>query len=306
MKSLHLLLCLLCFLVIPSFAQDTKPLTDTVLVIDPGHGDGANRFIAEDPGATAATPFGQACECVFTWDTSMRLKALAEKRGATVFLTTRDPNADYEPKDWSAQQFPEPGSQEFPFRTLVEREEPASEWRALQSRVETANRIYEDHSADKDVVFLSLHFDSTNPDLEGISFYYPTWCRPQPAVETLKTVIREHDRARRSLTTGEEVGLAKPYKYAVLTQSQNPDSYLVELGNMRSLDAKGENPDLVRMQSAEHREQYAELLVEALMKRPRSPRSGWPKNYLFLVAGMLVVGLGSLKRFVLRPNPLKL
>lgn len=281
------LLFLIFCLVGAAAAQGT--LDDTILVLDAGHGDRATEHIAADKGAVAETPYGPACECVFAWDTTMRVKRAAEAQGAVVFLTTHDPSQDYAPKDWSAEHFPQPGTEEFPFKTLVDRPVPLTEWSALSSRAETANRIYYEHSDEKDVLFLSLHFDSTNPNLEGVSFYYPVWCEPQPLVETLKKVIRECGRARRDMRTGQEASLAQPYRYAVLSQALNPDSYLVELGNIRSTDAAGENPDLWRMRNANTREAYAQLLVSALVQRERTPKPSSSRRIGLVGLGVLML-----------------
>ena len=261
-------------------------LSDTVLVIDPGHGDRASASIAADPGAGA----DGAWECVFAWDTAMRLKVEAEALGASVFLTTKDPNLDYEPKSWSATDFPQPGSIEFPYKTLVENPRPDSDWQVLSSRVATANRVYQEHKDEKDIIFLSLHFDSADPDLAGISFYYPTWSVNPPFKEALESSIRQSGRARKSVSRGHEVSLSKAYRYAVLSQSINPDSYLLELGNIRN------ESDLWRMKSVAARQAYANLICEALMARERKAQSKGRSAWLWMLGGLLVIGILAVTR----------
>lgn len=254
-------------------------------MIDPGHGDRACGRVPSDPGAVAEVEAGTFQECYYTWDTAMRLKKLAEERGAKVYLTLEADN--YESRDWSPEEIPE-----WRYKKLVDIPNPRSEYEALLSRVSTGNRRYLQHCYDKDVVFFSLHFDSTNPDLEGVSFYYPTWCEKPPFVDTLIEELRSCGRARQSLRTGLEISVAKPYQYAVLSQAFNPDSYLIELGNMRSLDTAGGNPDLWRMRDPEVREEYAQMLVSALTKRPERLK---PKPYIRRVLLLIFLVLLAVK-----------
>ena len=282
----------LLFLVVfslSSSAWSQDELADLVLVIDPGHGDRAWGPVPSDPGAVAEVEAGTVQECFYTWDTAMRLKRLAEERGAKVYLTMEADN--YEPHDWSPEEIPE-----WQYKKLVDIPEPRSEYQALLSRVSTGNRRYLQHCYDRDVVFFSLHFDSTNPDLAGVSFYYPTWCEKPPFVDTLTNEIRAHGRARQSLLTGLEYGVAKPYQYAVLSQAFNPDSYLIELGNMRSSDYEGANPDLWRMRDAKVREDYAQMLVSALSKRPEQARPALHFRRALLLLIMALLAARGLRR----------
>ena len=121
------------------------------------------------------------------------------------------------------------------------------------------------------------------------SFYYPTWCEKPPFVDTLTNEIRARGRARRSLRTGLEYHVARPYNYAVLSQAFNPDSYLIELGNMRSFDCRGSNPDLWRMRDTLVREDYAQMLVSALTKRPEQVRPAPASRLTFLLIFVLVL-----------------
>ena len=265
------------------------PLDDMIVVIDPGHGDRAYGGVPADPGAGAHTSHGEAWECVFTWDTAMRLKQTVEAQGGKVFLTLRSPNGDYAPHPWGPENFPTPGSPQFPYRELVDIPQPSSVHQALCSRVLTANRIYEEHHYSHRVVFLSLHYDSTNPDLQGISFYYPPWSEESRSVQSLKRTIRKHGRARRDIYTDRERGLAQPYSYAVLSLARNPDSFLMELGNIRSLDPQGKNPDLWRMRDPQTRQAYAELLTEALQAMPSRPRPPLIRPWPLLLSGLLLL-----------------
>ena len=287
MKNL-LSLCLLLFLT-SSAVNAQNELSDLVLVLDPGHGDRAWGVVPSDPGATAKVESGTIQECYYTWDTAMRLKRLAEEEGATVFLTLE--GEDYESRDWSPQEIPE-----WRYKTLIDFPEPRSEYEALLSRVSTGNRRYLQYSYSHDVVFFSLHFDSTNPDLAGVSFYYPTWCEKPRFVDTLVEELRASGRARQSLRTGLEIGVAKPYQYAVLSQTFNPESYLVELGNMRSLDSQGSNPDLWRMRDPGVREEYARLLVRALVKRPERVKPAPSLRRAFLLLFLLLLGVRGVRR----------
>ena len=106
-------------------AQDE--LSDLVLVIDPGHGDRAWGVVPGDPGATAQIAAGTLQECTYTWDTAMRLKRLAEEKGATVFLTLE--GEEYESHDWPPEQIPE-----WHYKTLVDFPEPRSEYEALHGK----------------------------------------------------------------------------------------------------------------------------------------------------------------------------
>lgn len=273
---------LVILLVLLSSICSAQPdLKDLVLVIDPGHRDRAWGRVPRDPGATTRTSETILSECIYTWDTAMRLKRLAEARGATVYLTLEaDDDAPY---DWNPEDV-----SEWRFKTLVDLPRPASEYEALLSRVSTANRMYVRHSATHDVVFLSLHYDSANSDLAGISFYYPTWCDEPLFVRTLAAQIRNEGRERRSLSTGVERGLAQAHDYAVLSQAINPDSFLVELGNIRSDDGRGGNPDLEGMLDPMTREACARMLVEALQARPKAERE--PRRVPWaLVAGFLLL-----------------
>lgn|GEM_PF-1657303 len=265
-----------------SCAWSQDELSDLVLVIDPGHGDRAWGEVPSDSGAVAEVEAGTLQECFYTWDTAMRLKRLAEEKGAKVYLTMESDS--YDSQDWSPGEIPE-----WRYKKLVDIPQPHSEYQALLSRVSTGNRRYLQHCYDRDVVFFSLHFDSTNPDLAGVSFYYPTWCEKPPFVDTLTNEIRARGRARRSLRTGLEYHVARPYNYAVLSQAFNPDSYLIELGNMRSFDCRGSNPDLWRMRDTLVREDYAQMLVSALTKRPEQVRPAPASRLTFLLIFVLVL-----------------
>ncbi|MEW6277451.1 MAG: N-acetylmuramoyl-L-alanine amidase [Candidatus Eremiobacterota bacterium] len=275
-------------------------LEEVVLVLDPGHGDRAWGEVMADPGACAESIHGTAWECCFTWDTAMRLKRAAEARGAQVFLTLQDPRGDYRPRPWSPDSFPDVTDGSFAYKSLVEVPEPSTVEAALWSRAATANRVYREHPS-KRVYFLSLHFDSTAPELAGISFYYPTWEGSGGSfVAVLQEEIRLAGRQRASLHTGRERGLAQPHAFAVLSQSENPDSYLIELGNIRSRDAEGKNPDLWRMRSPETRQAYAELILRAAARDAREPRGRAPGKppirlrWILLSALALTIGLWML------------
>lgn len=241
------------------------PLRGVTLVLDPGHGDRSFEQVPSDPGATADTPEGLVRECILTWDTTMRIKRLAESKGADVYLTVSDPNGDYAPKAWNLRDFPLPGEPAFKFKELIERPRPRTVHEALASRVETANRIYSERSSSEDVYFFSIHFDSTNPDLEGVSFYYPKWQAERPMIGHLLKSIRHNELGRKSLWSGVEWSVGQAATYTVLALAENPDSYLMELGNLRSCDPNGHNPDLARMMRHQSREQYAQLIVQALV-----------------------------------------
>ena len=245
--------------------------SDIAIVIDPGHGDRGTAAVPADPGAHAESVHGTAWECVFTWDTAMRLKRAAEAKGAQTFLTLSDEKADYAPKSWSPDRFP--GLEQYRFKTLVEDPSPASVDDALYARVAAANRFYADNR-DKDVYFISLHFDVAATDLAGMSFYYPAWPGGGGAlVELLADEMRADGRARTNLDTGREVKVAQAHRYAILSNSHNPDSYLIELGNLASLDRAGGNPDLWRMRDPATRQEYAELILRAIGRAHRSERS---------------------------------
>ena len=268
------------------------PLDGVTVVLDPGHGDRAYGSVPADPGASAKLPNGDALECVFTWDTSMRLRRQLQELGAEVVLTLRAPASSKEPKDWSPDSFP--SMDDYEFKVLVENPKPESVHSALMSRVETANRVY--NNTRGPIYFLSLHFDSTSPRLAGVSFYYPAWSKESSTfVELLESKLRKDGRERRDLITGEEVKISSPGRYAVLDHSINPNSYLIELGNIRSLDESGGNPDLWRMRDLRVREEYAELLCETILEhhqtstpKVRSRGRNWrnPK-FLLVLAGFL-------------------
>lgn len=263
----------------------SRPLDDVVLVIDPGHGDRAVGRVPADPGAQAHCQSGLASECVFTWDTCMRLKRLAEAEGAEVYLTLQAPDGDHEPHDWNPQNFPEAGSEGFPYRTLVDYPEPTSVAQALDSRVATANRVYRYCHWRKRVYFFSLHFDSTSPDLSGVSFYYPPGVGRTAEVEALLQSIRNDGRERRSSITGCEWRVAQEHFYSVLSRAENPNSFLVELANMRSLEASGGNPDLWRMRDPQVREEYARMLLRATERFPRT--SDRLRGFLLRLLGLI-------------------
>lgn len=288
-KVVSTLFLLLAFVFCRPLAH-SRPLDDVVLVIDPGHGDRAVGRVPADPGAQAQCEGGLASECVFTWDTGMRLKRLAEAAGAEVYLTLQAPDGDNKPHDWSARHFPEAGSGGFPYRTLVDYPEPTSVSQALNSRVATANRIYRNAPWRKRVYFFSLHFDSTSPDLSGVSFYYPPGVGRTAEVEALLQTVREDGRERRSSITGCEWRVAQEHFYAVLSNAENPNSFLVELANMRSLDTSGGNPDLWRMRDPRGREEFAGMLLRAVERFPRPlDRFRW---LIFPVLGLSLL-LGS-------------
>lgn len=265
-------------------APDLRGVT---LILDPGHGDqSCPPAVEADPGAQAMSPGGQVSECVFTWDTAMRLRRRAQRLGAEVFLTLEAD--DLEPHDWPPSHPPQPG-RDFAFKALVGCPRPASSHEALVARPACANEIYRRKRRDSEVFFFSLHFDSTSERLAGLSFYYPEGAATG-FVEVLSQVVRERGRARLDLNTGREAGLAAPARYAVLNHAENPDSYLIELGNLQARDGS----DLWRMRSAEVRDEYAEMLVSALLRRGEGrvappPARRWRKRDLLGLA--LVLGL---------------
>lgn len=239
-----------------------QPLEGVTVVLDPGHGDRAAGDVPADPGATVRTRHGVVSECVFTWDTGMRLRRRLLELGAQVVLTLDDPKGDYAPKVWTPVDFPE--FAEFDFKTLVEDPEPATVRAALISRVSTANRVYRQRTGP--TYFFSLHFDSTAPEVAGVKFYYPRGKNPDSLlVAQLEDSIRQADRERVDLQSMTEIGLSGPADYLVLAKSANPNSYLFELGNVLSRDKDGGNPDLWRMRAPECREEYAEIISRALV-----------------------------------------
>jgi N-acetylmuramoyl-L-alanine amidase len=133
---------------------------------------------------------------------------------------------------------------------------------ALLARAARANEVYRPVSAKYDTIFLSIHFDSTSPRLSGINFYYP-YKGGTDFVDVLAQTIRQAGRARQDLDAGSEFQLCQGAGYAVLAHGENPDSYLVELGNLRCRDGA----DLHSMCSPTRREEYAALLLEALRRR---------------------------------------
>ena len=274
-KKLTLCICFFLLLGLGVVAQrQESDLSDLVLVLDPGHGDRSCGQILADPGAVVQSDSGPISECVLTWDTALRLKQLVEQRGGKVFLTLENSNED-KPSDWPPNSIPKPGTSDFSYRALVSNPNPRSEWETLQARVDEANSVFRTWSWTHDVYFISLHFDSTSPDLAGISFYYPTWCKEPGFRRVLEDTIRKSHRARQDLRTGQERGLSQPGRYAILSHSENYDAYLVELANLRSEDSQGGNPDLWRARSAEGRQAYAELLLEALVNRPEPSPDSW-------------------------------
>ncbi|MBM3462146.1 MAG: hypothetical protein FJX76_08610 [Armatimonadetes bacterium] len=294
MALLALLALAVC---VPARAQESpRRLDKSVIVIDPGHGDRGVGTVKPDPGASADSLGGRAWECVFTWDTAMRVKGKAEKLGAFVFLTLDDPNGDYKPRAWGPKTFPSPG-EGFEMKTLVEYPEPASEQDALRSRWETANRLWRRYHREREVYFLSLHFDSTQETLAGVSFYYAPRGADPHFVQAIEQTVREAGRERRDLETGAEHGLSQPHEYAVLTNAVNPAAALIELGNIQSRDEQGGNPDLWRMRNPATRDAYAQMLVDAMVRyadRPRGEHSGWLAG--LLVAALCVAGWYS-RRF---------
>lgn len=263
------------------------PLTDVVVILDPGHGDEPVKttHTHADPGSWAKTPHGLiAWECVFTWDVSMRLKEFLEGKGAQVFLTLRDPKGDYRFRNWGPTKFPtvsgdgaaHKGQEIFRYKHLVDDPDPLSDIAALRSRSTTANRIYRKYSKTKDVYFLSIHFDSTAApvDQAGMHFYHApgggTGFR-----SALMRQLRLENRFRRFLVSGEEVGVCQAANFSVLTNSVNLDSYLIELGFITSRHPKtGKNPDLWRMRSPQVREEYACLITRALVHHVQSKGDG--------------------------------
>jgi N-acetylmuramoyl-L-alanine amidase len=226
------------------------------------------------------TAHGLASECVFTWDTAMRLRRRLQALGAEVVLTLQDPAGDYAPQLWTPTDFPD--HTEFRYKTLVENPTPRSIHDALLSRVSTANRVYREASGP--TYFFSLHFDSTAPEVGGVKFYYPRWKGAGSGfIRRLEESIRQAGRARVDLRSGEEIGLSERADYSVLQRSVNPDSYLIELGNVMSCDPQGGNPDLWRMRQPKRREEYAAMIAKALVRRqeevagPPAPPARRPK-----------------------------
>lgn len=288
---------LLLVLLVTAAGAQTRPRPDWAdigVVIDPGHGDRGTAAVPADPGAHAESVHGTAWECVFTWDTALRLKRAAEARGVKTFLTLADEKGDYHPQAWSPDRFP--GLAQFRFKTLVQDPSPASVDDALYARVAAANRFYAENR-DKDVYFISLHFDVAATDLAGMSFYYPAWeGGGGPFVDLLTDEMRAAGRARTNLDTGREVKVSQAHRYAILSNSHNPDSYLIELGNLASLDRSGGNPDLWRMRDQASRQEYAELILRAIgrahrAERPRArPVTHFSRKRMALaLAGLLVV-----------------
>lgn len=266
---------------------------DLTVVIDPGHGDRAWGGVPADPGAD----YAGYQECVYTWDTAMRLRRRLLAAGAEVVLTLEDPDDDYQPRN---------RCDGFIFKRLVDFPYPRTQHQALISRVATANRVY--RSANHRVYFLSLHFDSTSPRVAGVSFYYPSWGTRRPFVDRLETELRRTRRQRIDLGTGLEVGLSSPGHYAVLNQSENPDSYLIEFGNLRSRAPDGSNPDLWRMRSARVREDYARIVSGVVLEDARRSappaRPDFPLALLFLGGSLVaVVSYKSSLRAVCQPYP---
>lgn len=255
----------------------TLPLKGMVLVIDPGHGErptGANgkRFQNADPGTYEKSPHGNtAHEGVFVWDVAMRLKKQVEGKGGRVFLTLRDPNGDYAPKNWGPKRFPvvkKNGKDElFVFKSLIDIPEARVWTESLTSRARTANRIYKKYHRTNKVYFVSIHFDCTSPSVAGMGFYRST-SGGTSFVQILLAQIRKEKRQCHFLATGAEHPHACGVKdYNVIAESINPDSYLIELGNIRSRDKNGKNPDLWRLRNPKNREDYAGLITRALVKQ---------------------------------------
>lgn len=272
------------------YCKPTKPLDGVVVVLDPGHGEDGGKYLNPDCGAEAETEFGTAAEGVFTWEVAMRLKKELEKNGAIVVLTLKEPNGDYQPHSWGPKKFPcfpttkkkVKGQQVLPFRSLIDIPNPAIDSEALSSRAATANRIYKQYSKTHDCYMVSIHFDSTSPDLCGMSFYHAKGAGTG-FVDFLLAEMRAQKRTRIYDSCGKEsVVIAR--NYSVLC-NDNPDSYLVELGNIRSQKeilevrkSKGKkpatvkklvNPDLWRMRNPQNRQIYAELISNALVKYVR-------------------------------------
>lgn len=242
----------------PRISQSLKGIT---IVLDPGHGDlgSPDGTVAADPGAMGESLEGPAAECVFAWDTAMRVRHEALLRGAKVYLTLEANQDELEICDWAA--LPVAG-RDFRYKAVQGCPAPVSTQEALLARVNWANRIYAQCKAESDVYFFSLHFDSTSPSVSGVSFYYPM-LRRTDFIRTLQSTIREAGMARKDIETGAEVTLSQPATYAVLNHADNPDSYLLELGNLRTQDGS----DLITMRSARGRQAYADLIIKSLEKK---------------------------------------
>ena len=232
----------------------------------------------------------------------MRLRRAAQSEGAEVFLTLEGGEDELQPRDWGSDGFPQPGSAEFRYKAVRGCPQPQTSQEALVARVNCANQVYRDQGRRSDVYFLSLHFDSTSPRLSGVSFYYP-YRGGTEFVDILARSIREAGRARQDADLGGEYELCQGAGYAVLSHSDNPDSYLIELGNLRSR----EGADLWKMRTATTRGKYAEMIMDALRHRTdkapraaRGPGRRWRAWQVLLIPlsliGILALALGLGRR----------
>ncbi|MBI4032255.1 N-acetylmuramoyl-L-alanine amidase [Candidatus Berkelbacteria bacterium] len=250
-------------------------LRHVCVVLDPGHGErcATRRTPFPDPGSHGTAPNGRTLyEAVVTWDVAMRTRRYLLGKGARVELTLVAPDGDYAPKGWGPQEFPtvptdpnpNKGKERYVWKLLREVPDPETWREALRSRASTGNQCFVENKTEWDVYFISLHCDSTSPDLAGVSFYRGSDGGTGFAY-FLRRELEKSRLQRRNLRTGEDWDVYKVAPYAVLEHTTNPDSYLIELGNLQSQAPDGTNPDLWRARNPKSRDRYAQVIVRALV-----------------------------------------
>ncbi|MFZ4545111.1 MAG: N-acetylmuramoyl-L-alanine amidase family protein [Saprospiraceae bacterium] len=223
--------------------KKSKLLNGKVFYVDAGHG-------GPDPGAQSKGAKRTLCEDEYAYDVSIRLAKKLIENGATVYMTTRDPNdgirnGDYLPCDRDEVHYP---------NTKM----PVGQKARLTARANIINKLYKKHKKEGATVqrLICIHVDSRSKrEQTDVFFYYKPGSDASEnlAISMQNTFAFNYPKGR---AYGGEVSRRDLF----MLRETKPVSVYVELGNLKN------ERDLKRLLIVQNREALADWLYEGFIK----------------------------------------
>lgn len=224
------------------------PLTGMVVVLDPGHG-------GADPGSNGIFQGKRVHESGYVYDVSLRVRDLAEKLGARVYLTILDGKA---PRNLTAQELIPANSQA---RFAIDKTRVRAGTPGLSRRIRYGNQILANNPRAK-VVWISVHFDVTGrrDEVKGVRVVTPNLKLDlaQEIVESFTDDRRQREDMPIVANGDKEHGLRNLYVLGKANRIEQ--KVLIELGNFLNIT------DVWRIRAWPIRQAYATAIVRALVE----------------------------------------
>jgi N-acetylmuramoyl-L-alanine amidase len=230
-------------------------LSDTVVIIDAGHG-------GQDPGAHAEIYGQEIWEAPYVTDVALRLEEAVECRGGAVEVTRE--GVDTISNDPANVILPLNREDEF----VVNGRQVEAGLTGLRTRLRVIDGVIARHPG-KRIVWMSVHFDSLGKaKADGVAFLVPRNLEDDPVTTEL---VRAFDEAHRIRTftnrdgteTERPLVINEDHRHVRVLQNDENSlrwKYLIELGNFSDQD------DRYRIRDPRVRAEYARLIATGIAR----------------------------------------